>query len=241
MITKAQISKFASLSQKKYRKNHELFIVEGFKSVSELLQSDWSLEELICRSDVNAEVFDRHCEIISPKEFDRISNHKSGDGYLAVVTTRTHELPQKTDNVLLLDGISDPGNLGTIIRTADWYGIKQLLCTNGCADLYNPKTVSASMGSIFRLAVNYVEPDLLKEYKNSHEILGTSLKGDEKWSLDQNKAQLIVIGSESHGMSGVVESYCDKLVKLERLGEAESLNAGIACGIILDRCYAQNR
>ncbi len=195
----------------------------------------------MCRTNVEVDVFDRPCEQVSVKEFERISNHKSSDGYLAVAEMKTHSLPEEGDNMLFLDDISDPGNLGTIIRTADWYGIKHLLCTSNCADVYNPKTVSASMGSIFRLAVNYVDPNILENYGQSHEIIGSSLEGNEGWSIDKNKAQLIVIGSESHGMSDEVRSYCHKLVKIKRIGEAESLNAGIACGIILDRCYAHNR
>lgn len=238
MISKSEISLFSSLKQKKFRLKEQLFVVEGRKSIDELLKSQFQVERLFT---VKEDLFsEANAEIIKAKDYRRISSFKNGDGSLALVRIPYHK-PNLDSDILFLDGIRDPGNLGTMMRSSDWYGLKQVLCSEDCADFYNPKTVAASMGSIFHLNYAQIESSVLKQLQNSHQIIATSLEGETEFEFDKDKPKVIVIGSESHGIRDEVIKHSHCLIRLEGKGEAESLNASVACGIILDRIFAFNR
>ena len=217
-----------------------MFLVEGQKSVRELINSKFIIERIIHRSDRMPLGHEKE-EELNTREFDRIANFKHSDGYLAVVRIPAQEELKRNDNILYLDSIADPGNLGTMVRTADWYGITQVICSADTADIYNPKTVSATMGSLFHISVIYDDGSYLKNLSGSHTIIGSSLNGEDKAQIKSDKNTVLIIGSESHGMSEQTESLCDQLVKIERRGSAESLNAATACGILLDRILSINR
>ena len=155
--------------------------------------------------------------------------------FLAVAEIKENEaLLNNCDIYLALEGIKDPGNLGTIIRIADWYNIKQIVCSEDCADIYNPKVVQASMGSIFRVQVNYCD---IKEYvKNSSTTIYASvLDGEDFRKIDFKKPATILIGNESEGLSPGLKMLADHQISITRYGKAESLNAAVASGIILDQ------
>lgn len=242
MLSKNQQKSIRQLHSKKFRKLENKFIVEGFKCCSELLKSDFEIELLVKAANKNFELFTKiKIEEVSEKEFRVLSTHENPEGILAVVKipySTNFKISQNENLVLLLDRISDPGNLGTIFRTASWFGVKTILLSENCVEPFNPKVVRATMGAIFHL--NFLQTNLESEIPKLKEsgfrIVGTSL-GEKSLSLqDLNSANknAILIGSESHGISKNLEKLCDSLVKIDSVGEtSESLNVGVATGIVL--------
>lgn len=242
MITKPTIRFIKSLQQKKFRTQHGCFAVEGPKMVDELLQSDFSVRNVFGTSawvDHHTKKNDLNNKLveISEKDLSRISSLKTPNQVLAVVeipgrkALRPGEL---SGLVLALDGISDPGNLGTIIRIADWFGISQIICSEDTVDVYNPKVVQASMGSLFRVQVVYTDlTEFLKNPDLKLSKFGALMDGENIYSKKLPAEGLLVIGSESHGISPGVASEIDVGLKIPASAEAtESLNAAVATGII---------
>lgn len=228
MITQKQIKFIHSLKLKKNRS--DFFVVEGEKMVKELIQSDFKIEHLYKTNNFNVD----HdlIEVISEKEMSRMSHFKNPSSVLALVK-KQNKLSALNPNKLeiALDNIKDPGNLGTIIRIADWFGISTIFCSENTVDLYNPKTVQSSMGSIFR--VNVITKNLKSEFESyDGEIIGAHLEGQNIYQSKLNKKGVLLIGSESHGISNDLMPYVTKKVKIPSFGNAESLNAAVACGII---------
>lgn len=177
---------------------------------------------------------------VSTKEMVMMSALTSPSEYLAVFYSEIIEknLP-KEEFILALDGISDPGNLGTIIRTADWFGVRSLLLSNDCVELFNPKTVQSTMGSIFRMNVHSVEiSSVLKSYKdNGYVIIGAALDGEDAFSYSFPPKAILVIGSESHGIRKDVIDILSDRITIPGGGNAESLNAAVACSILLSKWF----
>jgi len=243
MLSAAVIKHIRSLHRKKERSSEGLFLVEGAKNLTELLESQsYQIERLILSQDYY-ELFSNRFPALghvmflaSQAQIEQASTLESNSFGLAVVRTKETQLfnPSKNQWVLALDGIRDPGNLGTIVRTADWFGIEQIWASPDCAEFYNPKTIMASMGSFCRVAV--VPTDLsaaLGQY-SGHKI-GTMLDGQSLGQTDLSEINggVIVIGSESHGISPQVAEQLNLKVRISGFGHAESLNAGVATGIIL--------
>lgn len=242
MLSKNQIRFIKSLQQKKFRTQHACFSVEGPKMVDELLRSAFTMRNVFGTSDwidhhkKNYSLKDKLVEI-SEKDLSRISSLKTPNQVLAVVdiperiATRTGDL---SGLVLALDGINDPGNLGTIIRIADWFGIGQIICSEDTVDVYNPKAVQASMGSLFRVQVVYT--DLAEFLKNPGLKLpkfGAVMDGENIYNKKLPAEGLLVIGSESHGIRPETASAIDTGLTIPASGPAtESLNAAVATGII---------
>ena len=207
MITKEKIKFISSLQQKKYRDLHQSFVVEGEKVVNEVLNSDFVGMEVLATSQwIPAKEFDGELTRISEKELSRISGLKSPNKVLAVVCQKEVEEKVEIDQeefVLMLDGINDPGNLGTIIRTADWFGISQVICSTDCCDVYNPKVVQATMGSMTRVQVEYHNlAVILNELVQEIEVYGTLLNGEDARNIEiEKKGGVLMIGSESQGIS----------------------------------------
>lgn len=239
MITKNQIKYIKDLSQKAFRLQEKKFVVEGEKLLAELLQSEVEIDAIYALP-IWAEAHPNvPVTLISEKELGRISQLKSPNKVLAVVYTFQDELEDDTSNglTLFLDRINDPGNLGTIIRMADWFGVNKIVCTSQSVDVYNSKVIQSSMGSVYRIPVFYVEAeDFFKSYKAQfpeNEIIGAAMEGGSLAQTDLPENGLLIMGSESHGIAEEIEAYITKSVTIPNMGQAESLNVAVATGIIL--------
>jgi TrmH family RNA methyltransferase len=248
MLSKNQIKFVNSLKQKKYREEHNLFIAEGAKIVPELLASGIRVKQVFATSEfLRRNKIDNQTERFEIKEaeLERISSLMAPNEALALCEIPVYELvPDSFKNklTLVLDEIKDPGNMGTIIRIADWYGIGEIVCSPGCVDAFNPKVVQATMGSIARIKI--YQTDLLSFIKeqtkiNKPAVFGALLDGESIYSKQLPSSGLIVIGNESKGISAeVIDLITDKISipsfshYKESSGEAESLNAAIATAII---------
>jgi TrmH family RNA methyltransferase len=237
MIPKAKAKFIKSLQVKKYRKQEQSFVVEGRKGVEELLRSDFvtkmvcATREFIESHDLEtAEVFEA-----SPDELEAIGSAESNDSALAVAKMKDNIRPtiDANDYALILDDIRDPGNLGTIIRTADWYGIRNIIASEETADFYNPKVVRSTMGSFCRVNVFYTS---LEEFLASTKsmVYGTFLGGADVHEVRFAPGGLIVMGNESSGISKGIGRFITQKITIPKYGGAESLNAAMATGIILD-------
>lgn len=237
MITKNQVKYIQSLGQKKLRDEEQVFVAEGPKLVNELLLADnckviqvYAIDEWITPAKANAEVIR-----ITPGELQKISQLVTPNQVLAIAKKiEWNNEPGITGAVsLVLDEIQDPGNMGTIIRLADWFGIKNVFCSIGSVDNYNPKVVQASMGSIIRVRVEYV--DLITLFKNSKDVrvYATALNGRDITKMEKLTEGLIVIGNESKGISDEILRLANVQITIPGKGKAESLNAAVATGIVL--------
>ncbi|MFY0672753.1 MAG: RNA methyltransferase [Bacteroidia bacterium] len=234
-LSKNQIKLIKSLGIKKYRNKNNLFIAEGRKVIEELIDSDFEIERCFVVEQEMANQIDQ-AQLISTSDLKRISQLSTPHFGLAIVKIPLPNGPITEDLNLVLDGIADPGNLGTIIRLADWYGLKQISCINNCVDPFSPKVVQASMGSIFRIRLVETNAETLKW--NSH-VYGTFMSGKNASTHVPKFPCNLVIGNEANGISKEVETICSEKLTIKKYGQAESLNAGIATGILLDR-FKQN-
>ena len=236
MLSKNQIKLITSLTQKKYRKQHQLFIAEGKKVIEELLQSNFELESLFVTNDkIFTSVPKDKINAITISEIKKISVLATANDCLALFKIPVEREMTLKGLVLALDDIRDPGNLGTIIRLCDWFGIETLLCSDETVDVYNPKVVQATMGSISR--VNVVYTSLEKVLKvTSLPILGTFMDGENIYKKELPKERIIVMGNEANGISPEIENLVTQKIAIPRFGklqQTESLNVATATAIIL--------
>ncbi|MBX2966924.1 MAG: RNA methyltransferase [Cyclobacteriaceae bacterium] len=241
MLSKARIKYIKSLQVKKYRQLEQRFVVEGAKTVLELLASDYATECVLSTPDFLAEYepelkrFAGELIEVKPDMLATFGEYHTNNGALAIARIKPNMPPQLTphDYALVLDDIRDPGNLGTIIRIADWYGIKAVIASAETAELYNPKVLHASKGSFTRVPVFYTElTGFLADV--TVPVYGTFLAGDDVHTVPFGKGGMIVIGNEAHGISAEVEKFVTKKISIPRYGKAESLNAGVATAVICD-------
>lgn len=241
MLSKARIKYIQSLSLKKYRKQYNCFIAEGNKTVLELINSQMKIK-LICATadwlnENEQEIQTAGAEVIETdaNEMKKISALKTPAGVLAVVEIPDYKPDEnviRNSYSIVLDDLQDPGNLGTIIRIADWFGFNNIFCSPDTADVYNPKVVQATMGSIARINIFYQPlPDLFRYYNNIP-VYGAVLQGENIYTADFNSHGFIVIGNEGKGISENVLQHIKKGITIPSFGGAESLNAGVAAGII---------
>jgi len=238
MITNNEIKHIRSLSQKKHRQIAGEFIAEGQKLINDIISSGMLLKK-IYTTDVSDFTNTENIivEHISEKQLSQISNLKTPHKALAIVKIQDNNFDIKyaeKEWVLALDNINDPGNLGTIIRTADWFGIKHILCSADTVDVYNPKVVQSTMGSIARVKVHYLD---LKETLATMDspIYGAYMEGENIKNLDLGSNGVILVGSEANGISSEVEDVITQKISIPRTNKgAESLNAAIATAIL---CY----
>ena len=240
MFTKNQAKLIKSLQEKKNRVETGLFIVEGEKSVVEVLNSDFEINLIL----TTTEFFDKYgekireksnsYEIVSQFELEKVGTFVTNDAALAVVKQKINKsIEVKNEIVLALDEIKDPGNLGTIIRIADWYGIKNIVASKETVDFYNPKVITATKGSFTRVNMFYTNlNDFLSEQKVP--IFGAFLDGENVHETKFPKSGIIVMGNESNGISREIEKLITKKITIPSYGKAESLNVAIATAIILD-------
>jgi TrmH family RNA methyltransferase len=239
VLSKSQIKHLRSLGQLKFRREFKQFLAEGPKIVGELPGSGIRVEAVYALTgwiEENAMTLERlKTEIvqINSNELSRISSLSSPNQVVALCRMPSREIVEMKEegNLLALDGIRDPGNLGTIIRTADWFGINSIVCSNDCVDLYNPKTVQSTMGSFTRVKVYYTDlPEYLSNY--DQEIYATVMDGDPIWDI-KTSGGIYIIGNESNGIRPEVLQYASRKISIPARGAAESLNAAMAAGIIM--------
>jgi TrmH family RNA methyltransferase len=240
MLFKQKIKDIQSLGQKKFRQQEKLFIAEGPKLVKELLEADasrvkevFAVQEWI--SDNEKIAGKTTVTVITETELERISQLTTPNKVLAIVQQfdENNDIITKGKITLVLDGIQDPGNMGTIIRTADWFGIEQIVCSHDSAELYNPKVVQATMGSIARVRVMYTD---LGEWLTEQEdvlIYATTLEGQDISTVKKIKEGIIIFGNESKGISADLLQLANVKITIPKKGKAESLNAAVAAGVVL--------
>ncbi|WP_299699504.1 RNA methyltransferase [uncultured Pontibacter sp.] len=242
MLSKAIVKYVNSLQVKKYRNHHQAFVVEGAKSVLELLQSDFEMQHLFITEEFLQEHGNKlskgtRYELVKEQDLVKAGTFSSNNAALAVAHMR--QLPtlsfQPTDFAIALDDIRDPGNLGTIIRIADWYGISTIVCSDSCADFYNPKTISATMGSFTRVKAHYLDLAIwLRDLPQGTPVYGASLDGDNIHRMQLLPQGIVVMGNEANGIRPEVASEVNRLIKIPAFGKAESLNVATATAIIID-------
>lgn len=235
MISKNEIKYIQSLSHKKTRDEDEVFVAEGTKLVNELLSSDIVVKKIYAVQEwVKIHAHLNIVTTISETELKKISGQQTPNQVLAIVEKKKIKTdpPLKGNITLVLDGIQDPGNLGTIIRIADWFGIAQIVAAVDTADIYNSKVVQSTMGSIIRVDVWYKELETFLN-KADVEIYGALLQGENIYTHPKVSEGIIVIGNESQGIRKNLLPFIHHAITIPKKGNAESLNAAVATGIIL--------
>lgn len=242
MLSKNKIKHIKALQIKKYRQQSKEFLVEGEKIVLELLQSNYQINQLYCTNffyEKYAQLFQSNSinfELVKEDELNQAGTLVNNSTCLAIAQMPENELLniEKTGYTLVLDNIQDPGNLGTILRIADWYAITQIVCSENTVDVYNPKVISASMGSFLRIQLFYTDlKDFLYANQNQN-IYGAVLAGENLHKISFAANGLIVLGNESQGISQEIMPFIAKKITIPRFGQAESLNVGIATAVICD-------
>ncbi|MEJ2162876.1 MAG: RNA methyltransferase [Robiginitalea sp.] len=231
MVAKSQLKFIKSLHQKKYRNQHGLFLAEGVKFVGDLLKAGCDPRHLYSTEEM-AGFPGAHP--ISESELNRVSTLVQPNKVLGVFPIPSQTPPQFSDWLLALDGVSDPGNLGTIIRLCDWFGIRHILCSPDTVDCYNPKVLMATMGSISRVQVHYAPLEEVLS-QSGMPLFGASMEGEPLKEFVFPEEGIIVMGSESHGISSGVRNQLQRLLSIpsQAAHGAESLNVGTATAIVL--------
>lgn len=253
MISANRLKYYSSLLQKKYREEENKFIAEGLKVVEEGLNSSYKCEIIFIRNDFQdiekslQYITNKGIELVtlSEKEFSRISDSKSPQGISAVFIKPALGSPAhiKTSVAACLDKISDPGNIGTILRNCDWFGISDIIIGEDNADIFNPKTIRSSMGSIFHMNLflsSELKESLLSLKKKEFKIITADLKGTDLFGFHFPAKCIFVFSSEAHGVSLTIKEVSDEMIAIPGFGKAESLNVASASAIILSR-YAEKK
>ena len=246
-ITKNELKYYSSLLLKKFRDEENKFIVEGKKVVEEGLKSDFELERLFVTNKFQEENPSYLNKLIlnqiqftelKNQDFNKLIDTKSPQGIVAVFNKpKLNSKENNSENLIIcLDNISDPGNVGSIIRNCDWFGIKEIILSEKCADVFNPKTIRASMGSIFHL--NFYENKKLKSTlqklkSDGYKILCSDLEGKNIFEFKSHQNLVIIFSNEANGPSEEVLKFADEKITIPKLGKAESLNVASASAVIL--------
>lgn len=241
MLTAHKIKILQSLDKKKFRQKYNLFLVEGNKTIKEIPTSSYRINEIYSVNPAELSVGNHVPVEISPADLKKISFLQHPKDSVAVCELR-EELREKENGVqLILDGIQDPGNLGTIIRLADWFGISQIICSEDTADFYNPKVIQASMGSFLRVNIVYQN---LEDYLSNNEqpIIGTDMDGKSFYDYQFPEQFNLVLGNEGNGIRPEIESLLSDKITIPRFGKSrstESLNVAMSAGIILGQIFSK--
>lgn len=235
MVSKNQIKWITSLQLKKYRLENQLFIAEGVKVIQELLQSNFVLEDLFATEEVINSFSVNNKTVVTDSEMKKITALSSPSSCLAVFQMPKETKISNQGLIVALDDIRDPGNLGTIIRLCDWFGIEQMICSKETVDVFNPKVVQATMGSLARVNIQYLD---IKEFisNSSLPIFGTFMDGNNIYSEDLPNDGIIIFGNEANGISAEIEKLVTSRIAIPRFGKlqkTESLNVATATAIIL--------
>lgn len=242
MLSKNELKYIQSLCQKKQRTAERLFLAEGVKLASELLEAGYPVKNIYALEEWGAPATQVPITRIAPFELEKISALQTPNQVLLVAEQQepTGEPELKNHFTLMLDGIQDPGNLGTIIRIADWFGIYQIIASKDTAELYNPKVIQSTMGSFLRVKIWYrdLEPVLAKK---EVPVYGALLNGASMYTTGSPKEGILIIGNESKGIRETILPFINHAITIPRIGKAESLNAAVATGILLSQLRSPQR
>ena len=236
MLSKSRITLITSLKQKKYRTQHRLFVVEGIKTIQEFLNSSYNLEYLYATS-----LFEGVSEdvqtLVSESDLKKISFLKNTNSALAVFKIQDTILIDESKLIVALDNVRDPGNLGTIIRLCDWFGVTDLVCNLGTVDCYNPKVVQATMGSLTRVNITYTDLENYLSDKRDLPVFGTFMSGNNLYTTNSVAEKgILVLGNEANGISDGIEKLVTEKITIPKFGsiqKTESLNVAMATSIVL--------
>lgn len=247
MLTKNQLKYYSSLLNKKHRVDEKKFLVEGRKLITEALDSGYTCEIILTlneSADENQSLIKQLSkkkiisEIVRSSDFVKLCDTKNPQGIMGVFHVKQQNKPafENENLIVAMESISDPGNVGTIIRNSDWFGVKNILLNPDCAEVYNPKVIRASAGSVFHLNI-FEEKDfynVLKEQKeNGFVVLCADLNGDNIYSLNNKHKTILVLSNEANGPTNKLLEICDSKITIPRIGKAESLNVASASAVIL--------
>jgi tRNA/rRNA methyltransferase len=237
MLSKNQVKLIQKLQQKKYRNELNLFIVEGKKSIVEFLQAGYRLELLIATEVFATALNGQPVTLVSKEELRKVSSLKNPDEGLAIFHQRQHKGILQEGVILALDNVQDPGNLGTLIRLCDWFGIETLICNSQTVDCYNPKVVQATMGSLTRVAVHYV--DLAGFLATcALPLYAMDLDGENLYTTEFPEDCVLILGNEANGISPEIRALADGIITIPRFGklqQTESLNVAMAGAIVVSQ------
>lgn len=240
MVVKSQIKLIKSLQQKKYRNRYNLFVAEGIKMVQELLNSDIEADQIFATDELLFKNSTPLAQLVSEDELKKMSGLANPNKALGVFKIPSPKKIDYNDWVLVLDDVRDPGNLGTIIRLCDWFGIQHLVCSLNTVDCYNPKTLQATMGSIARINIGYTD---IVEFLKAVQIpvYGADIKGSSIYKTNFADTGVLVMGNEAHGISQEVETLLTGKISIPQYGEktTESLNVAMATSILLNEIRRQ--
>jgi TrmH family RNA methyltransferase len=245
MNYRSDLKRLQALRNKKFRKEYGQFFIEGEKIILEALESDFRIIHIWLNAESNSKIRQKAVEKgievreVSRSWLERAGNLKTNNVGVALLDIPDTHLSQSLESnwILLLDRINDPGNLGTIIRSADWFGIQTIICSPDSVDLYNPKTLMSSKGSFLRVNVLYEEIERILKNDN-REVLAADMNGEDIHELKSFPSKgYLLMGSESHGISPVLEQFISKRIHISGKGGAESLNVSISTAIILDNLF----
>jgi TrmH family RNA methyltransferase len=241
MLTAHTIKVLQSLDKKKFRQKYNLFLVEGNKIIYELFNSKVKIKEIFSTDPQKLDRTNVPVTHISENELKKISMLQHPKDSVAVCHLEPQEKTEDKDIQLVLDGIQDPGNLGTIIRLADWFGIEQIICSEDTVDVYNPKVIMSTMGSFARVNVVYTNlAEYLAETENVN--IGTDMEGENIYCFEKPQRLNLILGNEGNGMRPETERLIGKSVMIPRFGKSrstESLNVSMAAGIILGQIFSE--
>ncbi|MFZ4928342.1 TrmH family RNA methyltransferase [Chryseobacterium sp. Mn2064] len=241
MLTAHTIKVLQSLDKKKFRQKYNLFLVEGNKIICELFNSNFKVKEILSTDPQKLDRTDTPITHITENELKKISFLKTPKDSVAVCYLAEEEKVEDKSIQLVLDGIQDPGNLGTIIRLADWFGIEQIICSEDTVDFYNPKVIQATMGSFTR--VNIVYTNLVEYLSATDNVnIGTDMDGENIYTFEKPEKINLILGNEGNGMRPETERLLKKSISIPRFGKSqstESLNVSMAAGIILGQLFSK--
>ena len=235
MLSKNQVKLIQKLHQKKYRNELNLFIVEGKKSINEFLQAGYTPQLLIATEAFTTNVPQHLITPVSKDELRKVSTLQNPDEGLAVFEQPKHKGILQEGVIVALDNVQDPGNLGTIIRLCDWFGVETLLCNTQTVDCYNPKVVQASMGSLTRVAVHYLDLAAFLT-TTALPVYTMDLEGENLYTATFSKDCILILGNEANGISSEVRALSNEVITIPRFSQhqrTESLNVAMAGAIIL--------
>jgi len=242
MLSKKEIQLLRSLGQKKYRQQHQLFIAEGEKWLFEIVNNRFPVEQIYLSSEKLFTTVNQYSEykgkvtLINEKNLQKISQLKTPNQALCLLKIPKTTLQQKKlfqQVSIVCDEIKDPGNMGTIIRTACWFGYPQIICSENCVDVYNPKVVQASMGTMLHMNIYYTPLEEFFENNKDLPVYVSDLNGKPLKETSFQQKGFLVLGNEAHGVRPTILKQADHLIKIEGGGKAESLNVAVAAGILM--------
>ena len=241
MLTAHKIKVFQSLDKKKFRQKYNLFLVEGNKIISELKNSPYKIKEIFSVEPSELSFLKSETHLITERDLKKISFLQTPKDSVAVVEIPEIKFLQHPKIQIILDGIQDPGNLGTIIRLCDWFGIEQIICSQDTVDLYNPKVIQSTKGSFTRVNVFYTD---LEEFLQKSDVLniGTDMTGENLYQYQFPEKFNLILGNEGNGMRPNVEKLVSQNITIPRFGSnksTESLNVSMATGIILGQIFSK--